>query len=53
LIDADEQEHKLAFFLDRCEGTLAAAALDSVHRLMLLECSTSRSLGVAARFTAD
>ena len=32
LIDADEQRHKLAFLLDRCEASLAAAALDSVHR---------------------
>jgi ATP-dependent Clp protease ATP-binding subunit ClpB len=32
LIDADEQEHQLVFFLDRCEASLAAAALDSVHR---------------------
>jgi ATP-dependent Clp protease ATP-binding subunit ClpB len=32
LIDADEQRHKLAFLLDRCEASLAAAALDSIHR---------------------
>jgi ATP-dependent Clp protease ATP-binding subunit ClpB len=34
LIDADEQEHKLVFSLDRCEASLGAAALDSAHRRM-------------------
>jgi ATP-dependent Clp protease ATP-binding subunit ClpB len=43
LVDAHEQKHKLAFFLDRCEASHAAAALDSVHRRLAIGATNHRA----------